>query len=226
MIRRPRFARLPRRPSQPGDSLRTGQLDNADLAALVQAIASREKADGSDRIVVEVGTGGGRGSTVALHRGLTASGLPFQLIGYEGDPELARLAAEHWRDTPNVRVVNEYFMHRVDIDTAVTPRIAESDRDAYLPVFDTLVRAENFLTATPSGPIDLLFIDSVRYTHLAILRAAAPSLSPATFVLMEDDIPEYGELAIIEQEFDLRDVAKHEIPGHQWPLVELRIAPA
>jgi hypothetical protein len=163
---------------------------------------------------------------VALQRALTASGARFRLVGYEGDAELARLAEDHWRDTPNVRVVNEYFMHRADIDVAITPRIAESDRESYLPVFDSLAGAENFLATAPPGPVDLLFVDSVRYTHLAILRAAAPWLGPQSVVLMEDDIPGYGELTIAEEELDLRAIAKHEIPGHQWPLVEFRIAPS
>jgi hypothetical protein len=221
---RERLPRLPLRSSQAGDSLRTGQLDNPDFVALVQAIAVREKWEASDRLVVEVGTGGGRGSTVALHRALTASGLGFRLIGYEGDSELARLASDHWREAPGVRVVNEYFMHRADIDVAVTPRITASDRDAYLPVFDELAKAENFLITVPPAPIDLLFVDSVRYTHLAILRAAAPWVGPESVVLMEDDIPGYGELAIIAGELQVRDVVKHELEGHHWPLIEFRVS--
>jgi predicted O-methyltransferase YrrM len=105
----------------------------------------------------------------------------------------------------------------------VKPRVAPADREAYLPEFDAVAKAENFLETAPPGPIDLLFVDSVRYTHLAILRAAAPWLRPETVVVMEDDIPGYGELAIVESELELRDVARHEIGGHQWPLVEFRI---
>jgi hypothetical protein len=40
---------------------------------------------------------------------------------------------------------------------------------------------------------------------------------------MEDDIPGYGELAIVESELELRDVARHEIEGHPWPVVEFRV---
>ena len=42
---------------------------------------------------------------------------------------------------------------------------------------------------------------------------------------MEDDIPGYGELAIVEGELDLRNVARHAIDKHPWPLVEFRVAP-
>jgi SAM-dependent methyltransferase/predicted O-methyltransferase YrrM len=207
-----------------GSPVRQGQLDSPDLEALVRSIAERETQD-HDRelVVVEVGSGGGRGSTVAIERALTACGRPFQLIGYEGNAELARLASEHWHDAPHVRIVNEYFMQRGDIAAAVKPRVAESDRDAYLPEFDAIATAENFLSTPPPGPIDLLFVDSVRYTHLAILRAATPWLRPGTVVLMEDDIPEYGELGIVESELEVRDVAKHE-SGGQWPFVEFRVA--
>jgi predicted O-methyltransferase YrrM len=225
MIRRA-FLRGRRTHGQAGDSLRTGQLDNAELVALVQAIAGRESWNGTERLVVEVGTGGGRGSTVALHRALAASGARFQLLGYEGNAELARLATDHWHDRPDVRVVNEYFMHRADIDAAITHWVAEDDRDAYLPVFGELAQAENFLATAPPGQIDLIFIDSVRYTHLAILRAAAPWLGPESVVLMEDDIPGFGELAIVEQELELRGIARHELPGHQWPLVEFQVTPS
>jgi len=208
---------------KPNRTLRTGQLDNQDLESLVASIVERENWDSErERIVVEVGTGGGRGSTVAIHRALSAHGCPFRLIGYEGDAELATLASRHWRKAPEVRVVNEYFMRREDIDAAVMPRIAPAERDSYLPEFDAVAKKENFLATVPPGPVDLLFVDSVRYTHLAILRAAAQWLRPETVVLMEDDIPEYGELGIVESEFELRDIVRHEIGGHQWPLVEFR----
>jgi predicted O-methyltransferase YrrM len=208
------------------DSLRSGQLDKRDLEALIAGALERGNAEGSSRLlVVEVGTGGGKGSTVAIHRALLATGQPFRLVGYEGNAELASLASEHWHSSDEVQVVNEYFMHREDIDRAVKPRVAPADREAYLPEFDAVATAVNFLATTPPGPIDLLFVDSVRYTHLAILRAAMPWLRPETVLMMEDDIPEYGELAIVKSEFELRDVATHEIEGHPWPLVEFTIAP-
>jgi hypothetical protein len=211
---------------RPNPTLRTGQLDNRDLESLVAGIANRERWDGQRRrIAVEVGTGGGRGSTVAIHRALSAGGCPFELVGYEGDAELAALASRHWNEAPNVRVINEYFMRREDIGLTVKPRVAPADRDSYFPEFDAVAERENFLATPPPGPVDLLFIDSVRYTHLAIVNAAVAWLRPETVVVMEDDIPEYGELAIVESEFELRDVAKHEIGGHQWPLVEFRLGP-
>lgn len=209
------------------DSLRSGQLDNRDFeAAIMGALERANPEDGRALLVVEVGTGGGKGSTVAIHRALTATGRPFRLVGYEGDAELASLATEHWNGTEEVQVVNEYFMQRDDIERVVKPRVAPADREAYLPEFAAVATVENFLATPPPGPIDLLFVDSVRYTHLAILRAAAPWLRPGTVVVMEDDIPGYGELAIVESELDLQDVARHEIGGHQWPLVEFRIAAA
>lgn len=213
-----------RRGGQPDATLRSGQLDNSGLEAIVVDIAEREGwKGGRPRNAVEVGTGGGKGSTAALHRALETAGCPFQLVGYEGDPELAALASQHWSDTPAIRVVNEYFMRSEDIETLVKPRIASSDLPAYEPVFAAVATAENFLATPPPSPIDLLFIDSVRYTHVAILRAAQPWLGPETAIVMEDDIPGYGELAIVESEFDLQAVARHELEGHPWPLVEFRI---
>lgn len=206
--------------------LHRGQLDSRDLEALVERIARGLTDDQRERIVIEVGTAGGHGSTVAIHRALSATRTRFRLLGYEGDAGLAERAARHWRRADNVRVVNEYFMHAEDIDRAIRPHVRAEDRAAYLPVFDELAARTNFLSAPPPGPIDLLFIDSVRYTHLAILRAAASWLAPDSVVLMEDDIPGYGELAIIESEIELRDVVRHEIRGHPWPLVQFRIAAA
>jgi predicted O-methyltransferase YrrM len=205
-------------------SLRRGQLDNPDLEALITGAVQRGNwGREQERLVVEVGTGGGRGSTVAIHRALAASNCPVRLVGYEGDSELAMQASRYWRDAQEVEVVNEYFMSREDIDLVVKPWVAPADRDAYLPEFDALETKPNFLVTLPPGPIDLLFVDSVRYTHLAIMRAAAPWLQPETLVVMEDDIPGYGELANVESEFELLKVARHEIGGHQWPLVEFRI---
>jgi predicted O-methyltransferase YrrM len=214
------------RASPPSSPVSLGQLDNRHLEALVTRIAEREDWNRErEWLVVEIGTGGGQGSTVALHRALVATSHPFQLIGYEGDSNLAMQASEYWSDAQNVHVVNEYFMRREDLELAVKPRITTSDRETYVPVFDAAAQAHNFLVTPPPGPIDLLFIDSVRYTHLAILRACEAWLEPETVVVMEDDIPEYGELAIIESEFDLREVTRHEIDEHPWPLVEFRIAP-
>jgi predicted O-methyltransferase YrrM len=201
-----------------------GQLDNDDLGALVGDIAERESWEGGPtRIVVEVGTGGGRGSTVAIHQALRAHNCRFRLVGYEGNAELAMHASRYWEAAQDVRVVNEYFMRHEDIDLVVKLRVAPDDRAVYLPEFDAVAAAGNFLTTPPPGPIDLLFIDSVRYTHLAILRAAEPWLRPETIIVMEDDIPGYGEVAIVESELELRDVVRHELEGHMWPLVEFRI---
>lgn len=211
--------------SAPSSPASPGQLDNRHLEALVTRVVEREEWNrGREWLVVEVGSGGGQGSTVALHRALVATGHPFQLIGYEGDTELAAQASEYWGGTKNARIVNEYFMRREDLELAVKPRIAPSDRETYVPWFDAAAQAQNFMVTPPPRPIDLLFIDGVRYTHLAILRASQAWLEPETVVLMEDDIPEYGELAIVGSEFELREVTKHEIGEHPWPLVEFRIA--
>jgi hypothetical protein len=207
-----------------GHTLRWGQLDNRDLEELLSGIIDREAwGDERLRVVVEVGTGGGRGSTVAIHRALTAGKFPFQLVGYEGEANLALHASRYWSDSEDVQIVNEYFMRREDIDLEVKPRVAPRDRASYLPTFDAVARVENFLATPPPGPIDLLFIDSVRYTHLAILHAATPWLQSEPVVLMEDDIDGYGELAIIESELELRDISRHEIEGHPWPFVEFRV---
>jgi hypothetical protein len=206
-------------PTQPA-----GELDNRDFELLLRDVVRRGKWKGDrDRLVVEVGTGGGRGSTAAIHRALTARNRRFHLVGYEGDGELASLAASYWSDAPEVRVVNEYFLHPEDIDAAVKPLVVPDERDSYVPWFDAR-RGARFLETPPPGLIDLLFIDSVRYTHLAILRTALPWLSTETVIVMEDDIPGYGELAFIESEFDLRKVRRHEIAEHPWPLVEFKLA--
>jgi predicted O-methyltransferase YrrM len=203
-----------------------GQLDNGDLEELVKGIVERQNwKGGRSRTVVEVGTGGGRGSTVAIHRALTASNCRFQLFGYEGNPELALHASQYWSSAQDVHVVNEFFMHREDIEVMVKPRIAPADRASYLPHFEAVAATGNFLATPPPSPIDLLFVDSVRYTHLPILRAAEPWLQAETVVVMEDDIPELGELAIIKSELELRKVATHETGQSLWPFVEFRVVP-
>jgi predicted O-methyltransferase YrrM len=200
-----------------------GQLDNSGLEAIVRSLVE-SWGDERRRFAIEVGTGGGRGSTVAMHRALKACGCPFQLVGYEGDAELAADASRFWRNTEDVQVINEYFMRSEDLDLAVKPRIQPADRASYLPEFAAVAAKNNFLETSPQGLIDLLFIDSVRYTHVAIVRAAVPWLQSETTIVMEDDIPDYGELAIVQSEFDLRDVIRHEIEGHPWPLVEFKLA--
>jgi predicted O-methyltransferase YrrM len=224
MLRR-LLSRTARAEPPPAPAQNTGQLDNPELEALVRGIVERGRRDAERvRLVVEVGTGGGEGSTVAIHRALTASNCRFELLGYEGDADLAARAAQHWSDVQGVRVLNEYFMRREDIDRAVKPHIAPADRESYVPEFEAIATKENFLATTPPAPIDLLLIDSVRYTHLGILRAATPWLRPETVVVMEDDIPGYGELAIVETEFELRNVVRHELAAHPWPVVEFSLA--
>ena len=93
--------------------------------------------------------------------------------------------------------------------------------------YDLLTRVgRSFVSRLEVDYQDILGLlhEHLGYTHLAILRAAEPWLKADTVVVMEDDIPGYGELAIVKSELELRNVATHEIGDHPWPLVEFRVA--
>jgi len=206
-------------------TLLSGQLRNSDFEKLLSQQLSLLASTVRDRSlnIVEVGTGSGKGSTISVYEAAKRLGQPFTLTGYECNPDLYQRAADQWKNVNEVRIVHEFFMAQSDFSSRVYPHILPGDQEEYRRTFQKYESATNFFSTPPATPVDLLVIDSVRYTHLAAVTCAQPFLSVHSIVVMEDDIPDYGETKILERHLALKDLNHHPIANHDWPIVSFRL---
>jgi hypothetical protein len=123
-------------------------------------------------------------------------------------------------------VINEFFMNSLDIEKQVQDLISPHDREPYLKTFAKYRDASNFFRTEPPSPVDFFFIDTVRYTHLAAIKLAMTYSHKHTRVLMEDDIPDYGETKILKEHTGITAFEPHTVKGCQWPFVLFDIRPA
>ncbi len=70
---------------------------------------------------------------------------------------------------------------------------------------------------------DIIFIDSIRYSHAGIVNTILDLKMNNAVVVMEDDIPGYGELKIIEKYFSLSKLKKFRCYPHQWPYLLFKV---
>jgi predicted O-methyltransferase YrrM len=210
-------------------SLLTGQLNNHDFDQLLLEILTPMCAPGELKRtinILEVGAGSGKGSTVSLFRAAQRAGLPFTITSYECDRSLFEMAVQHWQGTKEVRLINEFFMQRSDLQDKVLCHILPEDAESYRATFQRYEQSStNYFHTKPPVPIDLMFIDSVRYTHLPAVVLGRRFLRQNGVVLMEDDIPDFGETRILEKHLALKDAKRCRLSSHHWPFVSFRLYP-
>jgi hypothetical protein len=221
-----RYREISPRTGKHPQELLDGQLQNQAFEDLVSSLVSSVTPSPKGRVfsMVEVGTGAGKGSTMSVYSALKRGAQEFLLYSYEGDRVLAGLAKNVWRESVNVKIINEFFMQKTDIGPLILPFLSPDDRVRYEKVFASYMRRKNYLRTIPPAPVDLLFIDSVRYTHLPIIRQATRFLHPGSLVLIEEDIPDRGERGIIERFYELSNVREFQVSGSMWPFCAFHIA--
>tara|TARA_B100001175_G_scaffold22576_1_gene16919 strand:- start:11607 stop:12248 length:642 start_codon:yes stop_codon:yes gene_type:complete len=184
--------------------------------------------------VLEIGTGEGANSTKILYKYFINKKKPFQLVSYEGMPDLYQRANNLWNDITNVSIINEYFTNKQDITDLLIPNLPDYITDyketnqrlknKYLKVMN---ENNNYFTTLNMQP-DIIFIDSSRFMHLPIINLCyqISKNNPNTIIIMEEDYyvdNNYGELQIIENNFELTNVVKYKKGSWQWPFVSFNI---
>jgi hypothetical protein len=149
-------------------------------------------------------------------RALEQVGREFSLYSYEPDVKMHRMAAQFWRNDPRVRVINEFFLKPGDIETIILPLISDAQ---YVETYRRYRDMRTMLSTLPRERADLVFVDSVRYSHLAILLNVLPVSHPDCWYLVEDDIPDLGELAFLRRHLEISGLEVHRLGNHQWPIL-------
>jgi hypothetical protein len=166
----------------------------SELGELIFTAMHMISVESSPLCVVEVGTGFGSGTTVALmdtlyQQCLLTYGRDFHLYTYEGDSQIAKQAADLWAHHPKVTVINENVMDEDLLEPYVLAHIQGPDSDTfpgksfYERVYATMHHSggSGFLRTRPPCAADLVLIDSTRFAHAGIVATLlrAPPPSPA-----------------------------------------------
>lgn len=171
---------------------------------------------------IEIGTAFGDSSTKVIYKELNKSSKNFQLIGFEPIDEIFKSADSRWKNVVNVKILKNYFLSEQSINFLIEvikreikdDSILQNNIDNYLNI-----RPENFVDKKSLPAPSIIFIDSIRYSHVAILNTIWEFGMNDAIIIMEDDIPGYGELKIIEKYFSLHNLQKIRCYPHQWPYI-------
>ena len=184
--------------------------------------------------VLEIGKGEGNNSTKILYKFFSSKNKPFEIISYEGMPDLHKRANNLWKNFNNVSIINEYFTKKEDIPNLLIPNLpsyitdyketSERLKNKYLKIMN---ENNNYFTSLNMEP-NIIFIDSSRFMHLPIINLCyeISKNNPNTIIIMEEDYyvdNNYGELEIIQNNFELANVVKYGKGSWQWPFVSFNI---
>jgi hypothetical protein len=159
------------------------QSASSELVELILTAMGMMPVESSPLCVVEVGTGDGSGTTVALMHALykqcqLAFGRGFHLYTYEGMTSMAQKATDRWAHNPKVTVINEHVMDEDLLDPFVIAHIEGPDSDEYpgkpfhVRGYAAMRRGDfgsGFLRTRPPCAADLVLIDSSRFAHAGIV---------------------------------------------------------
>ena len=190
--------------------------------------------------VMEVGTADGTGTTVSLYASLQnecrrGGGREFLLHPYEGVSDLAREAEKGWKESPNVKVVNEFVLDKDVIDQFIIKKIEGPDtptfpgKQFYEQFYSNLKSNTHnaFFQTKPECKLDLVLIDSTRFAHAGIIQTILQSnlTTPTTVFIVEDDFwaDNGSELQVVQQFWRLVEVERAHPEGEQWPWALFRI---
>jgi hypothetical protein len=175
--------------------------------------------------VLEIGTAFGDSSTKSLYRNLKNTGKKYFLIGYEPMDVCYDKAMSIWGKVQDVHLKKKYFLTENAIafykEAIALENLEPAIKENVLKNID--INSEMLVKEFRYKP-DIIFIDSIRYSHLAIVKSIVElDLHKNATIIMEDDIPGFGETAIIQKHFKLRNINRHRCYPHQWPFVTYQI---
>ena len=183
--------------------------------------------------IIEVGTGYGNNSTCVLYNYFKNKGKKFNLHSYEGLKKCFIKASEIWSKIGNVKIFNEYFCNKEDIQKLLIPNIPsyivdyKEDNKRLVSKYLNLKLEGNITNSINLLP-DIIFIDCSRFMHLTIINKCYDLMKgnlDCYFIMEEDYFYEgnYGELNIIQKYFKLKNVEKIKNSTWQWPFIIFKI---
>jgi len=180
----------------------------------------------NDKIIMsEIGTGYGDSSTIAIYKQLRKLKNDFSLICFEPEKEIFKIAKNNTKLLINTVIFNKYFLSSNSVDFLLT------NVNKYIHDDELLVRIKKmYIMINPDELIkidnveipNIVFIDSIRYSHFAIIKTLT-EFNKDIKVIMEDDIPGFGELKIIQKHFSIRNIKYYRCFPHQWPFVAFNL---
>jgi predicted DNA-binding ArsR family transcriptional regulator len=174
----------------------------------------------------EIGTAYGDSSTRVIYKELNKAGKKFQLTGFEPIDEIHKTAVNRWKDFNNVKILKNYFLSTDSVKFLVEVIKKEITDGQTLKnnIYNYLTIPSEFLVERTllSSP-SIIFIDSIRYSHVGIVNTIMELELNDAVIIMEDDIPNYGELRIIEKYFKLSNLKKFRCYPHQWPYISFML---
>jgi hypothetical protein len=140
--------------------------------------------------ILEIGTGYGDGSTRVLNQIMTETGHKYFINSYEGVQECFDKANKLYLNSATTKIHNEFFIKKIDIIEMVIPNILDDKppltKEHYINTYHKYLLQENYAGNIEYIP-DIIFIDSVRFSHLGIINKCKQYCNENTIFIMEED---------------------------------------
>ena len=201
-----------------------------DLRIILNYIYSNFFKNTDSLNLIEIGTGFGKDSTKVLYNTLSQL-TNFNMVSYEGSSPY-KCAYNIWKDYNNIKIINEYFCKKDDIENLLIPNIPDYIEDykitseKLITSRRTILKETNFFTKIDMIP-DIIFIDCSRFMHLPIINLCNELFkNHNVYYIMEEDYyynNTYGELEIIKKFFNINIIKIYHFEKHQWPFILFNI---
>jgi len=191
--------------------------------------------------ILEIGTGNGDNSTKILYNFFKDKYKNLKLMSYEGHADFYCNAESIWKNTSEVKIINEYFCKKEDIKNLLIPNIpnyiidyketGQRLKEKYKKLYDNQ-NIQNYIKNINFIP-DIIFIDCSRFMHLPIINLCYELFkenSNCVFIMEEDYFCNNicGELKILLKYFKLINIKKYNKTKWQtgtlrWPFITFNI---
>jgi len=180
----------------------------------------------SDKIkMFEIGTAYGDSSTIAIWKQLKKNQKGFSLFCFEPVEEIFEVAQRNIKHLTNTYVLQKYFLSTESVNFFLMRASKYIHDTKNLEGIKNVYKGINpneLITIDNLEIPNIVFIDSIRYSHFAIVKTLN-EFNKNIRVIMEDDIPSFGELKIIQEEFNIKNVKYYRCFPHQWPFVAFNL---
>ena len=139
--------------------------------------------------------------------------VDYRIESYEGITDCYEKAISFWetRDESNIKIINKFFCDKEDIENLVMPNIIGEGRimtrEHYVTNYTKILETGIFEGDIDYTP-DIIFIDSWRFCHAAIVNKCKKYCNEDTIFIVEDDFRTYGEEEILKRYFDLKNLKR------------------
>ena len=175
--------------------------------------------------VLEIGTSDGGVSTHIIYDYFYSKNHKINFYSYEGITDLFNVANKRWGNIKNVKIINKFFSNKECIKNITINDVKKSgdpNLNNYLKQYEKSLLNKNYESKINYKP-DIIFIDSWRYSHSAIVKKCLEFSDESTLFIMEDDIENFGELKLLKERFNLINLVKIQKIENNWPYIIFNI---